>query len=59
MDLNFPKPMLNSPTRGSAVGTRFLQRVLTRLQQSGEARQLAKEMAHLKNLDCSRYHPFR
>ena len=49
--MDSPKPMLNSPTRGSAGGRWFLRRALTRLQQSREARQLAKETAHVKNLD--------
>jgi hypothetical protein len=49
--MNFPKPMLNSPTKSSSeVGAEFLQQVLARLEQSSEARQLAKETVHLKDL---------
>ena len=34
MDLNFPRPMLNSPTQDDAVGQAWLQKVLTRLRKS-------------------------
>jgi hypothetical protein len=52
--MNSPKPMLNSPAQNSSevVGMEFLRRVLTRLQKSREARQLAKKTAQVKNLDA-------
>jgi hypothetical protein len=47
------KPMLNAEPKGKDAGEQFLQRVLNRLKQAREWRQLAKKTAHVKGLASS------
>jgi hypothetical protein len=44
------KPMLNTPCEAEITAEKWLQRVLTRLQQSRESRELAMETAHVQNI---------
>jgi len=37
MDLNFPRPMLNSPVKNDIVGFQFLEKVLGRLARTRES----------------------
>jgi hypothetical protein len=37
MDLNFPRPMLNSPVKNDIVGCQFLGKVLGRLARTRES----------------------
>jgi hypothetical protein len=47
MDLNFPRPMLNSPTGGTAAGNAFYREVQRRVAASRESRKAVIEMAHV------------
>ena len=40
MDLNFPRPMLNSPTGGTAAGNAFYTAVQRRVQASRESNRI-------------------
>jgi hypothetical protein len=44
MRLNFPRPMLNSPTGGTAAGNAFYRNVQRRVEASRESRQILSEL---------------
>jgi hypothetical protein len=45
--MNFPRPMLNSPTGGNAAGNAFYRDVQRRVAASRESRKAVIEMAHV------------
>ena len=56
--MNFPKPMLNSPTGGTAAGNAFYASVQLRLAQSREARIVLNEvLSQMYSQELNRHEP--